>query len=103
MLKNPKTNHPYFVLVKVHELLGPCPVFKEGDTILIDEPNVILSETDAICTRALPVMTSFFMTLAEEGKPTGATVKPFLSRCQATGSPNGPVIFELKTLPRAEV
>jgi len=100
---NPKTDHPFLVVVEAYELLGPCPVFEKGDKIVIDEPNIILSETDAICTRALPMLTTFFVNLAEEGKTTGLEGIPLFLRCQETGSPYGPVIFELKALPRAEV
>lgn len=97
------TQHPFLVVVEIHDLMGSCPVFKKGDKILIDEPNIILSETDAICTRALPMLTTFFVNLAETGRPSGVNTKPFLMRCQEIGKPNGPVILELKTLPRAEV
>jgi len=103
MFVESKTQHPFFVVVEVHELMGLCPVFKKGDKIVIDEPNIILSETDAICTRALPMLTTFFVNLAETGRPSGVNSKPFLLRCQEIGKPNGPVVFEIKTHPRAEV
>ena len=96
------TQHPFLVVVEVHDLLGPCPVFKKGDKIVIDEPNILLSETDAICTRSLPMLTTFFVNLAETGRPSDPNTRPFLLRCQEIGQPNGPVVFELKTLPRTE-
>jgi hypothetical protein len=103
MSQESKTEHPFLVLVEAYELLGPCPVFKKGDKILIDEPNVILSETDALCTRAFPTLTTFLINVAEEGKTTGLEGVPLFVRCPATGNPYGPVMFELKALPRSEV
>ena len=38
------------LLIKVVEIRGKCPVFKLGDRIVIEGPEVKLDETDAICT-----------------------------------------------------
>ncbi len=36
----------------VHEIRGKCPVYKEGDKIVIDYPEIVFGETDALCTHA---------------------------------------------------
>ncbi len=40
-----------------------CPVFKLGDRITFDYPEVVLKETDAVCLRALSSMLTFAVTL----------------------------------------
>ena len=43
--------------IVVHEIRGFCPVYKVGDKIVIDDPEVILEKTDALCTHALSTQT----------------------------------------------
>jgi len=31
---------------------GYCPVYKVGDKIVIDDPEIVLEETDALCVHA---------------------------------------------------
>jgi len=35
------------IVVTVKEIRRKCPVFKVGDRIVLDEPKIILEETDA--------------------------------------------------------
>ena len=39
--------------ITVHEIRGHCPVYKEGDRIVFKDPEIVLQETDALCTHAL--------------------------------------------------
>ncbi|MGD9627545.1 MAG: TIGR04076 family protein, partial [Methanobacteriales archaeon] len=39
--------------ITVHRIKGKCPVYKEGDKIIVDDPQILLDETDALCTHAL--------------------------------------------------
>ena len=40
----------------VHEIKGYCPVYKQGDKILINDPEIDLENTDALCTHALSTL-----------------------------------------------
>ena len=39
--------------IEVHEIRGYCPVYKKGDKIVIDDPEIVMEKTDALCTHAL--------------------------------------------------
>ena len=47
----------------VHDIKGHCPVFKIGNQIKIRNPNIVLSETDALCTHALPTILHYALIL----------------------------------------
>ena len=89
----------FLVSIEVEDILGPCPVHKKGDKILIDEPKVIVSETEAICTRAFPMLSTFVMCFSN-GIETGLQGVPLLVKCPATEL--GPVIFKISKGPREE-
>jgi len=89
----------FLVLVEVEDVLGPCPVYQKGDKILIDEPNVIISKTNAICTRAFPMIVTFIKCFSE-GIETGLQGVPLLVKCPSTTQ--GPVIFRVSKLPKEE-
>lgn len=92
-------NKKFPVLIEVVDVLGPCPHHKKGDKILINEPNVVISKTDTICTRAFPMLSTFIMCFSE-GIETGLQGVPLLVKCPATAE--GPVIFKVSKLPRGE-
>ena len=37
------------LIIEVSEIKGKCPVYKVGDKIVINGPEIVLEETDAIC------------------------------------------------------
>ena len=39
--------------VVVHEIKGRCPVYRVGDRITIDDPEILLEKTDVLCMHAL--------------------------------------------------
>ena len=41
------------IVVHVHEIRGYCPVYKVGDKIVIDDPEIVLERTEALCIHAL--------------------------------------------------
>jgi len=41
---------------KVHKIQGHCPVYSEGDRIVVDGPEIDLDRTDALCTHALSTL-----------------------------------------------
>ena len=49
--------------ITVYEIRGKCPVYKHGDKITIENPNIVLNETDALCTHALPTILHYGLIL----------------------------------------
>ena len=49
--------------VEVHDIKGTCPVYKKGDKITIKNPNIVLEDTDALCTHALPTILHYALIL----------------------------------------
>ena len=39
--------------IVVHEIRGKCPVYKVGDKIVIDDPEIVLERTDVLCIHAM--------------------------------------------------
>ena len=61
----------------VHEIRGKCPVYKIGDKIIIKEPEIVLSKTDALCTHALSTLLHYTLILEHKWCPVelGLTMK----------------------------
>jgi uncharacterized repeat protein (TIGR04076 family) len=55
--------------IEVCEIRGKCPVHKVGDKIVIDDPKVLLRETDALCTHALSSLLHYVLALEEGADP----------------------------------
>ena len=55
--------------MEVVEVRGNCPVHKVGDRISIDEARIVLSETDALCIHALPVILHYSVAPDEGADP----------------------------------
>ena len=49
--------------VEVYEIKGTCPVYQVSDRITIKNPQVILEQTDALCTHALPTILHYALIL----------------------------------------
>jgi len=95
------------LVLTVKKIRGKCPVHKRGDRIVVDSPEIITAETDALCVHALGSMLSMLVPLArglnfrdlslarEEGN-VGYV------QCLDPGRPytlGGTVIFEIKREP----
>jgi len=39
--------------IVTHEIRGKCLVYKVGDKIVIDDPEIVLERTDALCIHAM--------------------------------------------------
>jgi uncharacterized repeat protein (TIGR04076 family) len=91
--------------ITVHDIKGTCPVYTVGDKIAIKNPNVILEETDALCTHALSTILHYALILEYSWCP----LKLGLTReddqehayfqCLDPGKPytdGGTVIFKVK-------
>ena len=35
--------------IKVHQIKEFCPVYKKGDRISVDDPEIVVDKTDALC------------------------------------------------------
>jgi len=82
-----------------------CPVYKEGDRITIDDPEIVLSKTDALCTHALSTILHYTTILEHDWCPKklGLTTEKELEhaymQCVDPGKPytdGGTVIFRCK-------
>ena len=95
--------------IEVCEVKGKCPVHKVGDRIVIDDPEIVLRETDALCTHALSSLLHYVLALEEGADP----VKLGLSKpedrvhayiqCVDPGQPytdGGTVIFRCRRIGR---
>jgi len=88
----------------VKEIRGKCPVHKLGDRIVVDSPEIVTAETDALCIHALGSMLSMLVPLARgvSFKELGLSVKEGnvgYIQCLDPGPPytlGGTVVFEVK-------
>jgi uncharacterized repeat protein (TIGR04076 family) len=55
--------------IEVCEVKGKCPVYKVGDQIIIDDPKIVLNQTDALCTHALSSLLHYTLALEEGVNP----------------------------------
>ncbi len=55
--------------ITVHEVRGECPVHKAGDRIVINDPEIVVSETDALCTHALSTLLHYTTILEHDWRP----------------------------------
>jgi uncharacterized repeat protein (TIGR04076 family) len=93
--------------IVVHEIRGSCPVYKVGDRITIDDPEILLEKIDALCTHALSTLLHYVPILEHDWCPVklGLT-KPDDSlnaymQCVDPGKPyteGGTVIFKCRKI-----
>jgi len=57
------------LIIEVSEIKGKCPVHKVGDKIVIDGPEIVLEETDAICIHALAPLLHYAVALRDGADP----------------------------------
>jgi len=93
------------LIIKVKEIRGTCPVFKPGDKIVIDGPEINLKESDAVCIHALSNLSTVIVALREGIHPYKLGLAPTEDskvayyRCFDPGPPyteGGTVLFEVK-------
>jgi uncharacterized repeat protein (TIGR04076 family) len=53
------------LIIEVSEIRGKCPVYKVGDKIVIDGPEIVMEETDAICIHALAPLLHYVVALRD--------------------------------------
>ena len=57
------------LIIEVAEIKGKCPVYKKGDKIVVDGPEIVLEKTDAICIHALASLLHYVVALREGVTP----------------------------------
>jgi len=84
---------------------GYCPVFKVGDKIVVDGPNLILKETDAVCIHALAPLLHYIVALDRGVDPRvlglSKTPDEAYIQCVDPGRPytdGGTVIFRCRRI-----
>lgn len=55
--------------IVVHEIRGKCPVYKIGDRLIINDPEIILKKADALCTHALSTLLHYVVILEHSWSP----------------------------------
>ena len=93
--------------ITVHEIKGNCPVYELGDRIVIQNPQINLEKTDALCTHALPSILHYALILEKSWNPLelGLTKKDDPNhayiQCLDPGEPyteGGTVTFRLRLI-----
>ena len=58
------------LVIKVEDIAGTCPVYKEGDRIVLDEGyKVNLEETDCLCMHSLSSLLPYHVALSKGVDP----------------------------------
>ena len=91
--------------IEVHEVRGHCPVYKKGDVIVIDDPEIDLAKTDALCIHALSTLLHYALILEHDwcpvklGLTTAEDKEHAYMQCVDPGKPytdGGTVIFQCR-------
>ncbi len=109
MIENKKSNgrKKHVLEIIVYDIKGYCPVYKEGDKIMMEDPKIILNRTDALCTHALSTILHYTTILAHDwcpvklGLTTEKDKEDAYMQCVDPGKPytiGGTVIFNCKKI-----
>lgn len=97
--------------IVVHEIRGKCPVYKAGDRITIDDPEIVLEKTDALCTHALSTILHYTTILEHDlcpvklGLTTAEDPEHAYMQCVDPGKPyteGGTVIFKCRRIEKVK-
>lgn len=91
--------------ITVEAIKGRCPVYRKGDRMVFDGPEIVLEDTDALCTHALSTILHYTTILDEHWIPLelgltreGDEEQAYL-QCADPGQPyteGGTVIFSCR-------
>lgn len=93
--------------IVVHKIKGKCPVYKVGDKIVIDDPEILLEKTNALCTHALSTLLHYVLILEYDwcpvklGLTTDKDSENAYIQCVDPGFPytdGGTVIFKCRRM-----
>ncbi len=90
------------MIIRVKEIRGKCPVYKGGEKIVIEGPEIVLEKTDKLCIHALATILHYAVALREGVDPVKLGLakkgdKAYI-QCLDPGEPytnGGTVIFEV--------
>jgi uncharacterized repeat protein (TIGR04076 family) len=97
----------FLIEIEVHEIKGKCPVYKIGDKIIINHPEIIIKKTDVLCVHALPNILHYSLIIdagkspLDLGLSTEKDSKHYYIQCVDPGPPyteGGTVIFKCKKI-----
>jgi uncharacterized repeat protein (TIGR04076 family) len=97
--------------IEVYEIKGKCPVYKKGDKITLDDPEIVMEKTDALCTHALSTLLHYVLILEHDWCPVklGLTKEEdpdnAYMQCVDPGEPyteGGTVIFRCRRIENDE-
>jgi uncharacterized repeat protein (TIGR04076 family) len=93
------------IQIEAIDIQGTCPVFKKGDKIIINGPQIDMENTDAMCIHALPSLLHFSLALREGVDPgkLGLSKEEGVAyiQCPDPGesfTPGGTVTFRIKKI-----
>jgi uncharacterized repeat protein (TIGR04076 family) len=93
--------------IEVCEVRGNCPVYHVGDRIVVDDPEIVLEKTDALCTHALSSLLHYTLVLERGVDPVELGLSKPEDRehayiqCVDPGEPytrGGTVIFKIRRI-----
>lgn len=93
--------------IRAHEVRGKCPVYGVGDKMVIDDPKILLDNTDALCTHALSTLLHYVTILEHDwcplklGLTTSEDTEHAYMQCVDPGKPyteGETVIFECRRI-----
>jgi uncharacterized repeat protein (TIGR04076 family) len=93
--------------IEVAEVRGRCPVYKVGDKIVVEGPEIVLEKTDALCTHALSSLLHYVLVLERGADPVELGLSKPEDRehayiqCVDPGKPythGGTVIFKIRRI-----
>jgi uncharacterized repeat protein (TIGR04076 family) len=93
--------------IEVAEVRGHCPVYKVGDKIVVDDPEIVLERTDALCTHALSSLLHYVLVLERGANPVELGLSKPEDRenayiqCVDPGEPytqGGTVVFKIRKM-----
>lgn len=93
--------------VEVCDIRGHCPVYNLGDKVMIDDPEIVLEKTDALCTHALSTILHYVVAPERRADPVELGLSKLKDRrysyiqCVDPGEPytnGGTVIFKIRKI-----
>jgi len=70
--------------LRVCEIRGKCPVYKEGDKMTVHGAEILMEGTDAICIHALSTLLHYIVALDEGADPVKFGLSKNMLICSAS-------------------
>ena len=96
----------YRIVIEVVEVRGRCPVYRVGDRMVVEMPELVIRECDRVCIHAFVAMQTFLQALARgysaRDLGIGSRDDEGYVQCPDPGPPytrGGTVVFRLRRIP----